>query len=194
MFRDLLQQKLSGVAELTSGQVRALESHYELLLRWNRVLNLTAIDSLEEAVERHFCESVFLAAHLGHAPLRICDIGSGGGFPGIPVAMVRSDCKITLIESNQRKAVFLREATRKLPNVWVWSRRAEEMSERFDCAISRAVSYHDLVPLLKKIATCADLLTGEEEPPEEMCFTWNAPIRLPWGRNRFLRVGVSRGT
>jgi 16S rRNA (guanine527-N7)-methyltransferase len=195
-FPELLRQKLAGLVELTPGHVQALQNHYELLLRWNRVLNLTSIDSLEEAVERHYCESVFLTIHLPAEPLRIADIGSGGGFPGIPVAVLRPDCRVSLIESHQRKAVFLREATRGMPNVEVLAKRVEDIVERFDWAVSRAVSYKDLARGLKSIAPAVDLLTGGEVPPVEWCFTWNS-VRLPWGENRFLRSGVcdvSRGT
>src|SRR5581483_10534515 len=191
-FSEVLQRRLAGIVELHAGQVAALAEHYELLLKWNRVLNLTSVDSLEEAVELHYGEALFLARHLPAQPSRIADIGSGAGFPGIPVAVFRPDCHVTLIESHQRKAVFLREATRKLPNVRVMATRAEEVSEPFDRAISRAVSYADLAPILKKIARAADLLTGSEEPPGEICFEWNPPIRIPWSRNRFLRMGVSR--
>lgn len=193
MFPELLRQKLAGILELSSEQVQVLQAHYELLLRWNRALNLTTIDSLEEAVERHYCESLFLAVHLAPGPLQVADVGSGAGFPGIPVAILRPDCTVTLIESHKRKAVFLREATRQLPNVRVLSKRGEDIKERFDCVVSRAVSYQDLGAVLKKIAKTADLLTGGEAPPTDWCFTWNS-ISLPWGRQRYLRVGVSRGT
>jgi 16S rRNA (guanine(527)-N(7))-methyltransferase RsmG len=202
-FPELLREKLAGLIELTPEHVQALQNHYELLLRWNRVLNLTSIDSLEESVERHYGESVFLAIHLPAEPLRIADIGSGAGFPGIPVAVLRPDCRVSLIESHQRKAVFLREATRGMRNVEVVAKRAEVMAKPaqassgtsvpralFDRAISRAVAYEDLVPLLKLLAPAVDLLTGEEPPPADSCFTWNS-LRLPWGRNRFLRNGVS---
>jgi len=213
-FPELLREKLAGLVELAPGQIQALQNHYELLLRWNRVLNLTAIDSLEEAVERHYCESLFLAVHLPPEPLLIADIGSGGGFPGLPVAVLRPDCRVTLIESHQRKAVFLREATRNMPNIEVLGKRAQvvvaqasersvpgflslSVAKRFDRGISRAVSYKDLAPVLKLLAPAADLLTGGEEPPADLCFTWNTAVALPWGRNRFLRSGVfdvSRGT
>jgi 16S rRNA (guanine527-N7)-methyltransferase len=193
VFPELLRQKLAGILELSSEQIQVLQAHYELLLRWNRVLNLTTIDSLDEAIERHYCESLFLAAHLAPGPQQIADVGSGAGFPGIPVAVYRPDCAVALIESHKRKAVFLREATRKLPNVRVLSRRSEDIDEHFDCAMSRAVSYEDLGSVLKKLATTADLLTGAEAPPAGWCFTWNN-IPLPWGRHRYLRVGVSRGT
>jgi 16S rRNA (guanine527-N7)-methyltransferase len=196
-FPELLREKLAGLVELAPDQVQALQNHYELLRRWNRVLNLTSIDSLEEAVERHYCEAVFLAIHLPNEPMRIADIGSGGGFPGIPVAILRPDCRVALIESHQRKAVFLREATRGMLNVEVLAKRAKDVTERFDHAISRAVSYRDLAGTLKSIAAAADLLTGGESPPTNLCFTWNTTLQLPWGQSRFLRSGfadVSCGT
>src|ERR1035441_558150 len=146
MFADVLRQRLAGVVELSPGQMEALGAHYQLLLRWNRTLNLTSIRRMEEAVERHYCESLFLGTHLPPGPVRIADIGSGAGFPGFPVAVLRPDCAVTLIESHQRKAVFLRESTRALPNVRVLGSRAEVVTETFDHAISRAVSYEDLVP------------------------------------------------
>jgi 16S rRNA (guanine527-N7)-methyltransferase len=100
MFADLLRQRLAGIVELSPGQVEALEAHYRLLLRWNRTLNLTSIRKIEEAVERHYCESLFLGTHLPQDLLRIADIGSGAGFPGFPVAVLRPDCSVTLIESH----------------------------------------------------------------------------------------------
>jgi 16S rRNA (guanine527-N7)-methyltransferase len=189
MFADLLRQRLAGVVELSPGQVEALETHYQLLLRWNRAVNLTSIKGMEEAVERHYCESLFLGAHLPQGPLRIADIGSGAGFPGFPVAVLRPDCSVSLIESHQRKAVFLREASRNLPNVRVLARRAEDVKEQFDWAISRAVSYKDLASFLKNLAPSVDLLTGGEVPPDGIGFVWQAPITVPWSRQRFLRLG-----
>jgi 16S rRNA (guanine527-N7)-methyltransferase len=189
MFADLLRQRLTGIVELSPGQVEAVEAHYQLLLRWNRTLNLTSIKRVDEAVERHYCESIFLGTHLPQGPLRIADIGSGAGFPGFPVAVLRPDCSITLIESHQRKAVFLREASRNLPNVRVLARRAEDVDEQFDWAISRAVSYKDLASFLKNLAPNVDLLTGGEEPPDGIGFVWESPIWVPWGGQRFLRTG-----
>ena len=189
VFRDLLRDRLSGIAELTDAQAEALESHYDLLVRWNRTLNLTAIRDLPEIVERHYGESIFLAAHLPAGPLRIADVGSGAGFPGLPVAIYRADCVVTLIESHQRKAVFLKEAARGLSNVRVLARRAEQVEEEFDLAISRAVSYEDLIPSLKALAPAAVLLGGAESPPAEMGFVWEAPVALPWGQQRYLRMG-----
>jgi 16S rRNA (guanine527-N7)-methyltransferase len=168
-----------------------LEAHWELLERWNRKLNLTTISHLEEAVERHYAESLFLGMHLPVGPLRVVDIGSGPGFPGFPVGVLRPDCSVTLIESHQRKAVFLREASRKLPNVRVVAKRAEEVTEVFDVAVSRAVSYGDLEDCLRRLAPRAMLLTGQEEPPDALGFDWEPPIPLPWGERRFLRVSAT---
>ncbi len=189
MFADLLRQRLAGIVELSLGQVEALEVHYQLLLRWNRTMNLTSIKRMEEAVERHYCESLFLGTHLPEGRLRIADIGSGAGFPGFPVAVLRPDCSITLIESHQRKAVFLREVSRNLPNVRVLARRAEDVKEQFDRAISRAVSYQDLASFLKNLAPNVDLLTGGEAPPDGIGFVWQPPIPVPWSKQRFLRIG-----
>ena len=180
---------------LSPQQLQALEAHLELLLRWNQKLNLTAIRNREEAIQRHYVESLFLGMHLPPGPLCIADVGSGAGFPGFPVAVLRPDCQVTLIEAHQRKAVFLRESSRQQGNIRVLAERAELVDETFDVAISRAVSYGDLVPILKKLAPRADLLTGVEEPPAEVGFTWLPPIALPSAKQRFLRIGsVSRGT
>lgn len=143
MFSDLLRYTLRGIVDLTVEQASALERHYELLVKWNRRLNLTAIEDPAEVATRHYGESLFLAVRLPERPLRIVDIGSGAGFPGFPVAILRPDCTVTLLESHQRKAVFLREASRSVPNVSVLAQRAEAVARnglRFDLAISRAVS------------------------------------------------------
>jgi 16S rRNA (guanine527-N7)-methyltransferase len=181
VFRELVRR----CAPLSDEQAAALEAHYELLLRWNKVLNLTRIEGVEEAVERHYCESLFLASHLDGG--RVADVGSGGGFPGFVVAVARPECSVTLIESHRRKAVFLCEAARKVPNVRVVAKRAEELEERFDWMISRAVSYEDLgrVRLAGRVA----ILTGAEDPPRTWGMEWRSVV-LPWGRQRYLRIGL----
>jgi 16S rRNA (guanine(527)-N(7))-methyltransferase RsmG len=174
---------------LTADQDAALEAHLELLMRWNKSLNLTAIRNREEAIERHYCEALFLGARLPAGTLRIVDVGSGAGFPGFPVAVLRPDCSVSLIESHQRKAVFLKEAARGVPNVRVLARRAEDVGETFDWVISRAVSYADLASFLKRLAPNADLLGGAEAPPASLGFEWEAPVALPSGNQRFLWTG-----
>jgi 16S rRNA (guanine(527)-N(7))-methyltransferase RsmG len=189
VFRELLQEKLQGIVCLSPEQVALLEAHYELLKRWNRTLNLTRIENVADAVDRHYCESLFLGAHLPSGSLEVADLGSGGGFPGFPVAVLRPDCLVTLIESHQRKAVFLKEVSRSVRNVRVMAKRGEELPERFDHVISRAVSYGDLTRILKVLGSNADLLSGVEEPPANLGLAWQAAIPLPWGGQRFLRIG-----
>lgn len=198
-----LRQILAELFPLDSAQLDALEGHYELLVRWNQVLNLTTVQDPREAAERHYAEALFLASRLPTSrlpnssdarPLHVVDIGSGAGFPGFPVAVARPDCTVTLVESHQRKAVFLREATRNLRNVRVLAKRAEAVTDIFDVAISRAVSYEDLRPNLSRLASEVVLLTGPEAPPDDMGIHWGEVAKLPWGKQRFARFGVSRET
>jgi 16S rRNA (guanine527-N7)-methyltransferase len=93
----VLSEILSPWFELSPAQWTALEMHFQLLQRWNKVLNLTRIERPEEAALRHYAESLFLAGHLPQGSLRIVDVGSGPGFPGLPVAVVRPECSVTLV-------------------------------------------------------------------------------------------------
>jgi 16S rRNA (guanine(527)-N(7))-methyltransferase RsmG len=163
--------------ELTSEQIAQLERHRELLARWNLKLNL--VSALEP---RHYLESLFLAKHLPEGWLKIADVGSGAGFPGFPVAVVRPECEVTLIESHQRKSVFLRDVSRETRNVRVLAKRAESVSETFDWAISRAVRYSDIRETMQKLAPNVALLTGDLE------IECRERIRLPWGDRRFLVI------
>lgn len=187
VFRDLVRG-CAGVESVTEEQAAVLERHYELLCKWNKVLNLTRIEGVEEAVQRHYCEALFLAEVLpAGVGLRVADIGSGAGFPGFPLAVARPEAEVTLIESHQRKAVFLREAARGLGNVRVLAARAEDVAEEFDWAVSRAVSYDDLTKPLRRFGSRVALLTGAEEPPASWGGVWDvAPV--PGGKQRFLRV------
>ncbi len=180
---------------LSKEKIAALERHFELLLRGNRVLNLSAVRNEAEIVERHYCESLFLAARLPSGPLTIADLGSGAGFPGIPIALLRADCHLTLIESHQRKSVFLREAARSIQNITVAGKRAEELEDGFDWVVSRAVKADDIADWVREAAGFAALLSGGEIV-EIDGFRWNDALRLPWGSHRFLNIGenVSRET
>ncbi|HWB83434.1 MAG TPA: 16S rRNA (guanine(527)-N(7))-methyltransferase RsmG [Bryobacteraceae bacterium] len=190
MFAELLRERLQGIIELSEEQIAQLQSHYTLLTAWNKRLNLTSIRNMEEAIERHYCESLFLSAHLP-AEGTVADIGSGAGFPGIPLAIVKPKLQITLIESHKRKAVFLQEASRSLTEVTVVPERAEAVTDRYEWAVSRAVSYEDLASFLPNMSSRAALLTGNSEPPLALGFHWDASISLPWGRQRFLRIGTA---
>jgi len=170
-FKSLLELEFSPFGTLTPQEVTLLEEHYSLLLRWNQKINLTRITGLQDVVRYHYCESLYLATRLPSGPLRIVDIGSGAGFPGIPVAIFRPECTVDLVESHARKAVFLREATRNLTNVRVLPQRAESVTDLYDWTISRAVTPRDVLEL--NLAPHAAVLGVEGDS-------------LPWGEKRAL--------
>lgn len=170
-FKSLLTLEFSTYGELTEQQLTLLEEHYRLLLRWNQKMNLTRITNLQDAVRYHYCESLYLGTRLPSGPLRIIDVGSGAGFPGIPVAILRPECSVDLVESHQRKAVFLGEAARKLTNVRVLALRAETVIDSYDWTICRAVRPGDVLKL--NLAPHVAVLGVEGEG-------------LPWGEKRAL--------
>ena len=171
-FKSLLMSEFSPHGALTSDQLDLLDQHYRMLQRWNPKINLTRISSLEDIVRFHYCESLYLGSYLPARPLRIVDIGSGAGFPGIPVAIYRSDCEVDLVESHQRKAVFLREATRNLSNVRVLAKRADDLVGSYDWMISRAVRFENVLRL--NLASNIAVLGTDGEK------------KLPWGESRSL--------
>jgi 16S rRNA (guanine527-N7)-methyltransferase len=124
-----------------------LSQYLDLLLRWNAKTNLTAIREPEEIVRRHFGESLFAARHLASrlAPqAALLDFGSGAGFPGLPIQLLLPGLRVTLAESQGKKASFLREAVRTLGLATeVWSARVESMptERRFDAVTLRAVDH-----------------------------------------------------
>jgi len=197
-FGDLLSRSVAPFLTISDSHLVMLEQHWELLKSWNRRLNLTAITKEEEAVTRHYAESLFAGVQLPVGELKIADIGSGAGFPGVPIAVVRPECRVTLVESAQRKAVFLREATRGMSNVEVLCARAEQLKSGYDWLVSRAVRPTDVLRLARRLGSGvallvrtknADYLKGEVCPE---CTV--AP--LPWdpGNCVLLVHQVSRGT
>ena len=132
--------------EPTPSLVEQLGVYLDLLLHWNARLNLTAIRTPEEIVQRHFGESLFLASHLPIAAATMLDLGSGAGFPGLPLQLARPALNVTLAESQHKKASFLREVVRelKLPTR-IWADRAEKLpkAQPFDIVALRAVDKPD---------------------------------------------------
>jgi 16S rRNA (guanine527-N7)-methyltransferase len=138
-------------AVLSPAQLHHISTYINILLRWNARINLTAIRDPEEIVTRHFGESLFAARHLfpistpksnseRNYPVppvvkalgSVADLGSGAGFPGIPIKLWAPHIALTLIESNQKKTAFLREIIRALTltNVNVFPARAQELLRR----------------------------------------------------------------
>jgi 16S rRNA (guanine527-N7)-methyltransferase len=140
---DLLTPYLPDVP---SGLLPQLSTYLDLLLKWNARTNLTAIREPEEIVRRHFGESLFAARHLDSGATTLLDFGSGAGFPGLPIALLRRDITVTLAESQNKKAAFLREAIRSLGlfselTAEVWPNRVEAMpiNRQFHTVTLRAV-------------------------------------------------------
>jgi len=131
----LTETEIEGLLEpylnpLPSQILPQLSEYLDLLVRWNARTNLTAVRSPEEMVRRHFGESLFAGDHLGDSlPERMLDLGSGAGFPGLPIALLHPAIAVTLAESQNKKASFLREVVRALglKNVEVWAGRAEAL-------------------------------------------------------------------
>jgi len=143
---DAIEERLAAGAEalgiaLEPAQRRALLALMAELVEWNGRFNLTAITDPAEIVDKHLLDSLAVLPHL--RGLRIADIGSGAGFPGLPLAIANRSRKYTLVESTGKKAGFLRHAieTLTLGNVEVFHGRAEALKPRpaFDGAISRAL-------------------------------------------------------
>jgi 16S rRNA (guanine527-N7)-methyltransferase len=122
-----------------------LLAYVELLDKWNRTHNLTAIREREQMITHHLLDSLAVLPHLpATVGLRVADVGSGGGMPGIPLAIARPDWHATLIDSNHKKTSFLTQAAIELPlpNVAVVTARVEDVVplSSFDIVISRAYS------------------------------------------------------
>ena len=193
-FANLLLAKLHGITELSPDQIARLYSHYELLIKWNAKINLTSVRVPEEIVVRHYCESLFFGAHLPEATAgaRILDLGSGAGFPGIPMGILRSDWQMTLVESHQRKAVFLREGSHGLGNITVRAERAESIVGSFCWIVSRAVRPMDVLLQIPRLGGRVGLLIGEDDLPlirKRVDISWREPVRIPWGEKRLCTFG-----
>ena len=157
-----------------------LSTYLDLLLKWNARTNLTAIRDPEEIVRRHFGESLFAARHLNPttpapSPVTLLDFGSGAGFPGLPIALLRPDLQVTLAESQNKKAAFLREAVRtlNLPNVEVWAARVEALpaNRQFRVVTLRAVDNMEAALSAAKVRIAPGgllaLLTTTQQAPNE---------------------------
>jgi 16S rRNA (guanine527-N7)-methyltransferase len=194
-----------GKVPLSDRQFALVSAHLELLLKWNARINLTAVRDPEEIVTRHFGESLFAARHIfpgSDSSGSLIDVGSGAGFPGIPIAIWAPKLKVTLIEAQQKKAVFLREVLRtlQLSNAEVVQDRAENLHVTADVVTLRAVEQFKEVltvaaGLVAKTGRLA-LLIGMSQSrlassllPE---FTWQAPVSIPLSRERALLIGEAR--
>jgi 16S rRNA (guanine527-N7)-methyltransferase len=141
-LQDLLAPYLSSPP--SSSLLDQISTYLQLLVKWNARTNLTAVRDPREIVTRHFGESLALADYLNSATpsaKTLFDLGSGAGFPGLPIALRCPHLRVTLIESQGKKATFLKEVVRalNLPNVEVFAGRAESLDRQADVVTMRAV-------------------------------------------------------
>lgn len=177
-----------------------LAAYLDLLLRWNSKVNLTSVREPEAIVTRHLGESLFAGLQLRPAGT-LLDLGSGAGFPGLPIQLLYPDLTVTLAESQVRKAAFLREAVRVLDLATkVWPRRAEDLprGSRFDTVVLRAVDRMEAAAALAATLSRGQLgiLAGADAAPAlaqiaaGFRFT-QTPI--PLSTSRVLLVGAHAG-
>ena len=225
---ELLMPHTVGLA-LPPAIFDQLSAYLHLLLRWNAKTNLTAIRDPEQIVTRHFGESLFAAgvlfgsegANLGVSRAErsgvegpafsdnrqlttdnsstLADLGSGAGFPGLPIKLAFPSLQVTLIESQNKKAAFLREAIRVLGvTIMVHSGRAEVLRTDFDCVALRAVdkmgsAVHAAAQLVRPGGWLALMTTGKEVDALKVAagavFTWALPFPLPGSEDRMLALG-----
>ena len=128
---------------LNKEQISKFERYLDLLLEWNEKFNLTAITDKDEIEEKHFIDSISLVKFFDLKGKSLLDVGSGAGFPGIPLAIVEPTSRINLLESNGKRISFLKEAVKELglSNVEIIQGRAEELGtrEKYDFVTARAV-------------------------------------------------------
>jgi 16S rRNA (guanine527-N7)-methyltransferase len=183
-------------------QIRQIQQYMALLLKWNDAMNLTAIQDPLEILYRHFCESMFGASLIPTTGGRLADVGSGGGFPGLPLKIVRPDLEVCLIDSNVKKATFLAEVVRELalPRARVLVSRYEELDEEvapLDIACSRAVGefaqFLSWAASERIGATTVMLWIGGRDLDEARGskeWNWNEPVAIPQSLRRFVLVGT----
>lgn len=185
----------------TSGQIGQIRNYVDLLVAWNQRVSLTAVDDPREIVSRHFGESIFaieaVPIHFG----RLADVGSGAGFPGLPLTIFSERLEVVLMEPNLKKSAFLNEvkAGLDLQNVEVSRSRYEDYRSEgklFDFICARALGDYRRLLRWAGPALASDgrvvLWLGEEDSisvGRTPGWSWDVPIRMPESNKRVLQVG-----
>jgi 16S rRNA (guanine527-N7)-methyltransferase len=189
-------------SQLSDDHIVAFSKYLDLLIRWNRLVSLTTVNDTEEIVERHFGESIF-AASVVDLHGRLADVGSGAGFPGVPLKILLSRVEALLLEPNLKKSAFLIDlcVALALNDIKVVRSRYEDLAphlEPFDFITSRAVGDYKRMlrwarPALKSGGRVI-LWLGEQDATalaEVPDWQWSLPVRIPGSRRRVLLVGQS---
>ena len=205
LSEDVIRRALSGFGVTVDGaQVILIQRYMKILMHWNEKLNLTAIRDPLEILHRHFCESMFAAGAVPIEVGRLADIGSGAGFPGVPLKIMRPNLELFLVESNIKKGTFLAEVLRELElrGARVLISRYEELGEELaplDYVCARAVG--DYGPFLKWSASARLsanrllLWVGGRDLDEIRNFAeweWQEPVAVPQSLRRYILVGSKK--
>jgi 16S rRNA (guanine527-N7)-methyltransferase len=187
---------------LNDKQILCIQRYMGILQQWNEQLNLTAIRDPLEILYRHFCESMYAAVAVPVEAGRLADIGSGAGFPGIPLKILRPRIQLFLVDSNVKKGTFLAEVVRdlELTDTRVLISRYQELCEELaplDFVCCRAVG--EFTPFLdwaagEQLSARRTLLwiggRDLEEARKSPHWTWQDAIPVPQSLRRFLLVGT----
>src|SRR5882672_7271556 len=185
-------------------QVLQIQQYIGILLAWNEKINLTAIRDPLEILYRHICESMYAAVAVPVEDGRLADVGSGGGFPGLPLKIIRPNLRVFLVESSIKKVTFLAEVTRELglKDTQVLARRYEELGEEvapLDYVCSRALgefpAFLEWARSEQIAAKQVILWTGARDLPEIQkiaTWDWREPIAVPHSLRRLLLVGTKK--
>ena len=216
LLAPFLQAPAGPPASLTDAQLGQVSAYLDLLLRWNARINLTAVRDAEGMVTRHFGESFFAARHLLSrsresgvgsqgsvaGAIRAIDLGSGAGFPGLPLKIFAPAVGLTLIESSQKKAAFLKEVVRRLvlTDVDVFAGRAEDFSSAADLVTLRAVERYEralavaarLVASGGRLALLVGAAQAARTPQLLPELRWSQAVAMPQASGRVLLVGTNQ--
>lgn len=202
MDSERIAQLLRPYITLSAEQLGQVSVYIDLLLKWNARVNLTAVRNVDEIVTRHFGESFFAAGRLlaRDSATEVIDLGSGAGFPGLPLAIYAPAARVALMEASAKKAAFLNEAISvlKLGNARVLNTRAEDSTETADLVIMRAVErFGEALKMAARLTRDGGqiaLMIGaaqESEARERLPgFEWRSPVAIPGSQSRVLLAGT----
>lgn len=198
------------VEGLSPHQLTQISTYLDLLVKWNARMNLTAVRDAENIVKRHFGESFFLARNIPTEAGDLTDVGSGAGFPAIPIHIYRPELRLTLVEAQQRKATFLREVGRAIHlDFQVKNLRAEELVKQQPRSASvvtfRAVEkFQSILPVAAELVSrstghgsgCLAILIGSSQGAQARAllpdWRFDPEIPVPEAENRVILRGEPR--
>jgi 16S rRNA (guanine527-N7)-methyltransferase len=179
-----------------------IRTYVSLLLKWNQKISLSTVTNPTEILRFHFGESFFAASKVPIEKGRLADVGSGAGFPGLPIRMLSAPIGVTLIESHSKKSAFLYEIVRslKLDHVSVFNGRMDALpseSLRFDFVVARALGQHDefLSWSSSRLNSGGKVILwlGEKDASVisgNPAWNWQEPLKIPLSERRFLLIGT----